>query len=104
MGTALEPPSPSQFSEIIEKKIRDMGAEVSMDRSVYPLLEIARGEDHYEMLWHMMRIFKILEVDQELGGLLARIQDNPYEIKRYFYALIIGIIGATGAAEGGRGR
>ena len=97
---------PSEFSEIIEKKVRDMGAEVHMGRSVYSLLEIARGEDYYEMLWNMMRILTVLGVgNQDIRDLLMRVQDNPSDIRRYFYALIIGIIGATGAAaEEGRGQ
>jgi len=105
MGTAAVPLRPSKFSEIIEEKVRDMGVEVHMGRSVYSLLEIARGEDHYEMLWSMMRILAVLGVeDREIRDLLKRIQDYPSEIRRYFYALIIGIIGATGAAEEGRGQ
>jgi len=106
MDTAAVHLRPSKFSEIIEEKVRDMGAEVHMDRSVYSLLEIARGEDHYEMLWNMMRILTVLGVeDQDIRDLLMRVQDDPSEIRRYFYALIIGIIGATGAAaEEGRGQ
>ena len=64
-----------------------------MDRSVYSLLEIARGDDYDEMLWNILRILEVLELrDRRALESISRAQGDPSLIRQYFYALIIGIM------------
>lgn len=74
-----------------------------MQRSVYPLLNIARGDDYYEMLWNMLRIIQVLEInDADVLDTVSSLWDEPDQVRQYFYATIIGVMksGAAKAPEG----
>jgi hypothetical protein len=91
---------PKDFSNKIREEIEKNKTVFGLDRSIFNLLNIAKGEDYYEMLWHMLRIIKILELkDESLYKTIERIQDNPEEIKKYFYSLIISIMSSIKSEE-----
>jgi hypothetical protein len=91
---------PQEFSNKIREEIKKSETVFGLDRSIFNLLNIAKGEDYYEMLWHMLRIIKILELkDESLYETIEEIQDNPEEIKKYFYSLIISIMSAVKVSE-----
>jgi hypothetical protein len=89
---------PRKFSELVSARAREL--EIYMDRSVYSLLEIARGDDYDEMLWNMLRVLEVLELrDRDVLESISNAQDNPSLIRRYFYALIIGIMSSSAGAQ-----
>ena len=82
---------PWELSDLVSNRIRELG--VDLDRSVYSLLEIARGDDYDEMLWNILRILKVLELrDRRALESISRAQRDPQTIRQYLYALIIGIM------------
>ena len=91
-----------EFSQKVEELLK-ADKSLNAERSVYPLLTIAKGEDWKEMLWHMLRILNLIEEKEETKEkkvsvlkVLQRIHTNPTEVKKYFYAFIIGIMNAYG--------
>ena len=82
------------FTKIIYNGVNESGYDFS--RTVYYFLNLAHGEDSDEMLWQMLRVLEIIGMkDQKAYERLMEIQDNPYLIKKYFYAMIIGIMRAS---------
>mgnify|MGYP001626372960 FL=1 len=80
-----------EFAEIISTGVKESGYDFS--RTVYYFLNLAHGEDTDEMLWQMLRVLEVIGMkDQKAYELLTKIQDNPYLIKKFFYAMIIGIM------------
>ena len=80
-----------EFTEIISNGVKESGYDFS--RTVYYFLNLAHGEDSDEMLWQMLRVLEVIGIkDQKAYELLMGIQDNPYLIKKFFYAMIIGIM------------
>lgn len=79
------------FSNMISENVKKSG--YNFNRSIYYYLNIAHGDDANEMLWHMLRILEVIQLkDEKVYELLANIQDDPFMIKKFFYAMIIGIM------------
>jgi len=84
---------PKEFSNKIKEYVEIRGGIQGLDRSVFKLLSIGKGEDSREMMWQMLRLIKILEIEEkDVYDTLIRIQENAEDIKKYFFAMIIGIM------------
>ena len=91
MKTSINIKDFKDFTEIIYNGVKESGYDFS--RTVYYFLNLAHGEDSDEMLWQMLRVLEVIGMkDQKAYEGLMEIQDNPYLIKKYFYAMIIGIM------------
>jgi hypothetical protein len=81
----------AELSEIVSYHIRSQN--ITMERSIYPLLEVARSDDYDEMLWNVLRILNIIGVkDEDLLDSISRTQGDSSLIRQYLYAIIIGIM------------
>jgi FPC/CPF motif-containing protein YcgG len=84
--------SPKEFSRVLTEEIKNQKL-FGLDRSVFKLLNIAKTDDYEEMIWQMYRLLAVLDSkNEEIYSTLNDIQDNPEEIKKYFYSMIISIM------------